>query len=191
MNGNRAAEHLREALALTEDPATRARIALGLGRALYFSGDMLDAKEVFEQALAEPSPFERSLETGLVVIGLFEPPLVELAREHLSHFDPDGPLDDVDARILASYGAYDLARSGRSRELAVARARRVLTDRTVIAEESQGAWAALAGVLWSAGLYDEAQRRRGGGDAGGRGDRVGVPGLERARDAGAGRLPPR
>ena len=157
VNGNRAADHLREAMALTEDPATRGRIALGLGRALYFSGDMLDAKEVFEQALAEPSPFERSLETGLVVIGLFEPPLVELAREHLSHFDPDGPLDDVDARILASYGAYDLARSGGDRELAVARARRVLTDRTVIAEESQGAWAALAGVLWSAGLHDEAQ----------------------------------
>ena len=50
------------------------------------------------------------------MIGLFEPPLVELAREHLSHFDPDGPLDDVDARILASYGAYDLARSGGDRE---------------------------------------------------------------------------
>jgi DNA-binding CsgD family transcriptional regulator len=157
VNGNRAAEHLREALALEKDPAMRARIALGLGRALYFSGDMLDAKEVFELALDEPSPLTRSLETGLVVIGLFEPPLVALAREQLSHFDPDGPLDDVDARILAAYGAYDLARSGGSRELAVARARRALADRTVFTEESQGAWAALAGVLWSAGLFDEAQ----------------------------------
>jgi DNA-binding CsgD family transcriptional regulator len=161
VNGLRAAGHLREALALTEDPATRGRIALGLGRALYFSGDMLDAKEVFEQALADPVlPTEvgRSLETGLVVIGLFEPPLVELARDRLSHFDLDAPLDDVDALILASYGAYDLARIGGSRELAVARARRAHADRTVFAEESQGAWAAIAGVLWSAGLYDEAQR---------------------------------
>ena len=161
VNGLRAAEHLREALALTEDPATRGRIALGLGRALYFSGDMLDAKDVFEQALADPAlPAEvgRSLETGLVVIGLFEPPLVELARERLSHFDPDAPLGDVDALIFASYGAYDLSRTGGSRELAVAGVRRALADRTVFAEESQGAWAAAAGVLWSAGLYDEAQR---------------------------------
>ena len=34
----------------------------------------------------------------------------------------------------------------------------MLADRTVFLEESQGSWAALCGILWSAGLYDEAQR---------------------------------
>ncbi len=161
LNGPRAAEHLREALSLTADPARRALIALGLGRALYFAGLMLEAKDAFDSALSDPAldrALTRSLETGLVVLGLFEPSLVPLARERLAGFDRDAPLEDVDGRILLSYGAYDDARTGLDPAASVGRALRVLADRTIVAEESQGAWAAICAILWAADGFDEAQR---------------------------------
>ncbi len=83
LNGPRAAEHMRQALTLTGNQARRAMIALGLGRALYMAGRMTEAKNVFEEALADPAldaALTRSLETGLVVLGLFEPQLVAHPR---------------------------------------------------------------------------------------------------------------
>ena len=124
-NLSRAAGHLREALTLTQDPGRRAQIALGLGRALYGTRQYGEAKSVFEEALTDPSigtAQMRSLETGLVVIGLFEPQLVPLARDRLSRFDRDAPLTDLDSRILLAYGAYDQARAGTSRDAAAERA---------------------------------------------------------------------
>ncbi len=161
VHGPHAAEHLREALALTDDPARRAAIALGLGNALYFAGRTLDARDVFEEALADPAldaASTRRLETGLVVLGLFEPQLVPLARGRLAGFDLDAPADDTAARTLVAYGAYDDARSLGDRELAVERTRRVIADRSILVEESQGAWAAAAGTLSAADRLDEAQR---------------------------------
>jgi DNA-binding CsgD family transcriptional regulator len=160
VNGPKAAEHLREAMELTESPVGKASIALGLGRALYFAGAMTDAAEVFQGVLADPPPdpaLTRSIETSLIVLGLFEPPLVGLARERLQGFDPDGPLEDLDAKILLAYGTYDLARSGSGREVAAERALRIAADREVIAGDSQGSWAALAGTLWLSGRFDEAE----------------------------------
>ena len=58
---------------------------------------------MFEQALADPSldaAQMRSLEAGLVVVGLFEPQLVPLTRQRLGRFDPEAPLTDFDSRIV-------------------------------------------------------------------------------------------
>ena len=158
---SRAAGHLREALTLTQDPARRAQIALGLGRALYGTRQYDEAESVFEEALADPSlgaAQMRSLETGLVVLGLFEPQLVPLARERLRRFDPGAPLTDLDSRILLAYGSYDQARTGTSRDAVTKRALRLLGDRAILAEDSQGAYAAASGVLLAADRLDDAQR---------------------------------
>ena len=109
LNASRAAEHLRQALKLTDDPARRARIARGLGSALAWAGRPAEANTVFEQALADPSldaAQTRSLEAGLVVVGLFEPQLVPLTRRRLRLLDPAAPLTDFDGRILLAYAAY-------------------------------------------------------------------------------------
>ena len=82
-----AAGHLREAFTLTDDPVLRTRIALRLGAALAWAGRVGEAKTVFEQVLADPSldaGLMRKADTGLVLLGLFEPELVPLARERLS-----------------------------------------------------------------------------------------------------------
>jgi DNA-binding CsgD family transcriptional regulator len=160
-NPPRAAGHLREALMLTEDPARRAQIALGLGRALFGAGRIGEANAAFEEALADPALDAaqlRSLETGLVVLGLFEPRLIPLARERLSRFDPDAPLTDLDSRILLAYAAYDQARKGTGRDTAAERALRLLGDRSILAEDGQGAWAPASGVLLAADRLDDAQR---------------------------------
>src|SRR5215472_6269224 len=157
----RAAGHLREALTLTGDPARRAQIALGLSRALGSARRMGEAKTVFEEALADPSldaAQTRNLETGLVVLGLFEPQLVPLARERLSRVDPDAPLTDLDSRILLAFGAYDQARTGTSRDTAAGRALRLLDDRTILSEDAQSAFAAACVVLLAADRLDDAQR---------------------------------
>ena len=163
-NPPRAAGHLREALTLTGDPARRAQIALGLGRALFGAGRIGEAKTVFEEALAGPSLDAaqiRSLETGLVALGLFESQLVPLARERLCRFDPDAPLDDLESRILLACAAYDQARAGTSKDAAAGRALRLAGDPAILTEDSQGAWAQVAGVLLAADRLDDAQRLAG------------------------------
>ena len=100
----------------------------------------------------------RGLETGLVVLGLFEPQLVPLARGRLSGFDPGAPLTDLDSRVLLAYAAYDQARTGTRRAAAAGQALRLLGDRAILAEDSQGAYAAVGGVLAAADRLDDAQR---------------------------------
>ena len=160
LDSPRAAGHLREALTLTEDPAQRAQIALGLGRALLGARRMGEAKTVLEEALADPSvdPAKmRSLETSLVVLGLYEPHLVPLARERLSRFDPGAPLTDLDSRILLAFAAYDQARTGTGKEVVTEQALRLVGDQVILAEDSHRAFAAVAGALLAADRLDEAQ----------------------------------
>src|SRR5215470_14584739 len=157
----RAAGHLREALTLTDDPARRAQIALGLGRALFGVRRTSEANTVFEEALARPSldgAQIRSLETGLVALGLFEPQLVPLARERLCRFDPDAPLDDLDSRILLACAAYDQARAGTSKDTTAGHALRLAGDPAILTEDSQGAWTQAAHVLVAADCLDDVQR---------------------------------
>jgi DNA-binding CsgD family transcriptional regulator len=170
LNAPRAAEHLREALALTDDAARRALIAMGLGGALAWSGRQAEASTVFEQALADPPPVAalvRGLEAGLVAVGLFEPQLVPAARQRLRRFDPGAPLTDFGSRLLLAYAAYDQTRTGTGKDAAVDWALRLLADPAILlAETGQGAFAVVgavlvAAVLWAADRLDEAQRLAG------------------------------
>jgi DNA-binding CsgD family transcriptional regulator len=161
LSAPRAAGHLREALALTEDPVRRAQIARRLGGALSWAGRPAEANTVLEQALADPAlaPAQiRSLEADLVSVGLFEPQLVPLARQRLRRFDPGAPLTDSDGRILLAYAAYDQARTGTSKDTAVDWALRLLGDRAILDENGQAAFAVTAGVLLAADRLDDAQR---------------------------------
>jgi DNA-binding CsgD family transcriptional regulator/tetratricopeptide (TPR) repeat protein len=161
LNAPQAAEHLRQALELTEDPARRARIARGLGSALAWAGRPAEANTVFEQALAAPSldaAQTRSLEAGLVVMGLFEPQLVSLTRRRLRRLDPGAPLTDFDGRILLAYAAYDQARTATGKDVAVEWALRLLGDRAILDENGQAAFIVVAAVLWAADRLDDAQR---------------------------------
>jgi DNA-binding CsgD family transcriptional regulator/tetratricopeptide (TPR) repeat protein len=161
LNAPRAAEHLRQALKLTDDPARRAHIARALGSALAWAGRPAEANTVFEQALADPSldaAQMRSLEAGLVVVGLFEPQLVPLTRQRLRRLDPGAPLTDFDGRILLAYAAYDQARTGISKDIAVEWALRLLGDRAILDENGQAAFIVVAAVLWAADRLDDAQR---------------------------------
>lgn len=157
--GERAGEHLREALALAADPARRAAIAASLGRSLYMAGAVREAEEAFAAALRDPEVeprLARSLETGVVVLGLFEPALVALARERLAGLDPDAPLDDLDAGVLLAYGTYDRVRCGEEAGPLLEGVRRLLGDRRIVREDSQGAWAAIGAVLWATDRFEEA-----------------------------------
>jgi tetratricopeptide (TPR) repeat protein len=161
LNGPRAIGHLQEALALTEDPAYRAQIAISLGGTLLWAGRLSEAKTVFEQALADPSldaGLIRSLEIHQITVGLFEPQLVPWSRDRLRRFDLDAPLTDFDSRILLTNAAYDQARTGAGKDIAVERALRVLGDRAILAEDSLGMWTAVVAVLGAADRLDEAQR---------------------------------
>jgi DNA-binding CsgD family transcriptional regulator len=156
-----AAGHLREAFTLTDDPVLRTRIALRLGAALAWAGRAGEAKTVFEQVLADPSldaGLMRKADTGLVLLGLFEPELVPLARERLSRFDPEAPLTDFDSRTLLACAAYDQARAGTGKDTAVEWVMRLVADRAILDENGRGAFAEVGGVLLAADRLDEAQR---------------------------------
>jgi tetratricopeptide (TPR) repeat protein len=156
-----AAGHLREALTFTEEPARRGEIALGLGRALAWAGRPIEAMTVLKGALDHPSldaARMRSLETDVVVLGLFEAQLVPLAREQLKRLNTGAPLTDLDSRILLAWAAYDQARTGTRMDAAVECALRLLGDRALFDEYSLNAWPAVAGVLHAADRLDEAQR---------------------------------
>ena len=155
-----AAGHLREAFTLTDDPVLRTRIALRLGAALAWAGRVGEEKTVFEQVLADPSlnaGLMRKADTGLVLLGLFEPELVPLARERLSRFDPEAPLTDFDSRTLLACAAYDQAR-GTGKDTAVEWVMRLVADRAILDENGRGAFAEVGGVLLAADRLDEAQR---------------------------------
>jgi DNA-binding CsgD family transcriptional regulator/tetratricopeptide (TPR) repeat protein len=163
LDAPRAAGYLREALTLTDDPARRAQIAFSLGTALAWAGRASEAKTVFEQALADPSPDPaqmRSLDAGLVALGLFEPQLVPLARDRLRRFDPSAPVTDLASRCLLAFGAYDQARTGTGKDAAVEQALRAVADggEVVLDQDSLGVWTAVAAVLWAADLLEDAQR---------------------------------
>jgi tetratricopeptide (TPR) repeat protein len=157
----RAARHLREALTLTDDSVLRTRIALHLGAALAWAGRAGEARAVFEQVLADSSldaGLTREADTGLVALGLFEPELLLLARERLSRFDPEAPLTDLGSRTLLAYAAYDQARAGTGKDIAVERVLRLAANPALLDENGQGGFPVVAGVLLAADRLDEAQR---------------------------------
>ncbi|MDA0178837.1 AAA family ATPase [Solirubrobacter phytolaccae] len=87
-----ATEHLREALARTEDPALRPARALALHQAVFVSGRLVEAYELLEgeidrlTGVVDPEDVWR-LEAALSSIGLLNPVTVGRANARLARFE--------------------------------------------------------------------------------------------------------
>jgi DNA-binding CsgD family transcriptional regulator len=156
-----ASEHLREALALTEDPRERAWITLELGRMLFWSeGGGEEAVEAFERAIAElprdESDLRQRLEAALLTIALEEPALYARAVERLERLRAQPPDSTLGGRILLAALAYHAARAGASLASCVARAERALAGGPLYGHEAGMGWCHVGFVLVSADRFDAA-----------------------------------
>jgi DNA-binding CsgD family transcriptional regulator len=155
------AEHLREALALTEDPQRRAWITLELGRMLFWSeGGEEEAVEVFEEAISEltdgDSDLRQRLEAGLLTIALEEPALYARARERLERLRAQPPDSTLGGRILLAAIAYHDTRAGASLASCVARAERALAGGPLYGHEAGMGWCHVGFVLVNSDRFDAA-----------------------------------
>jgi DNA-binding CsgD family transcriptional regulator len=160
VHGASAAAHLREALELMESPARRARTALALGRALYFSDELGASIDVLQAALAGPSldsEISARLEGMLLLIAVYNSPWSELARERLDGFDPNLPPENIGGRVLLALSAYHDARGSAPRTAVVERARRALEPPSWADDIQSVAYVPAADVLMAADLLDEAE----------------------------------
>ncbi len=157
------ADHLREALALMEDPRRRGEAALELGRMLFWSGGRGgEAVEVFEHAIAElgdaDPDLRQRLEAGLLTIALEEPALYARIANRLERLRAE-PLDEtLGGRILLAALAYHDARAGASLASCVARAERALSGGAVYGHEAGMGWCHVGFVLVNADRFDAACR---------------------------------
>jgi DNA-binding CsgD family transcriptional regulator len=164
VSGDDAAEHLRAAYELIDEPVRKAEAGLLLGRQLFFvRGE--DANRVYGEALdglagADPE-LERLLQAGLITNNLFTPARHERALERLERVR--GGLGDktVGEKLLLSLLAYHDARAGVPAGEPVALARRALADGTLL-KGFGGSFVPACAVLAMAGLdevlvaYDDA-----------------------------------
>ncbi|WP_170178944.1 helix-turn-helix transcriptional regulator [Solirubrobacter pauli] len=87
-----ATEHLREALARTDDPTLRPARALALHQAVFVSGRLVEAYELLEReieelgGIADPEDVWR-MEAALSSIGLLNPATVSRANGRLARFE--------------------------------------------------------------------------------------------------------
>jgi DNA-binding CsgD family transcriptional regulator len=156
-----ASQHLREALALSDDPRDRGWIALELGRMLFFSeGGGVEAVEVFEHAIAElrddDSDLRQRLEAGLLTIAFEEPALYARVASRIERLRAQPPDSTLGGRILLAALAYHDARAGAPLSSCVARAERALADRSLYGHEAGMGWCHVGFVLVSADRFDAA-----------------------------------
>lgn len=158
-----ASEHLREALALTDDPRERAWIALELGRMLFWGeGGGKEAIDVFEKAIGElaedDSDLRQRLEAGLLTIALEEPALYVRVVERLERLRARPPDSTLGGRILLAALAYHDARAGASLASCVARAERALAGGPLYGHEAGMGWCHVGFVLAFSDRFDDACR---------------------------------
>jgi DNA-binding CsgD family transcriptional regulator len=152
-------DHLREAVALLEDPERRLRAQLQLGHALYWAGQELEGVRLLEAALNERQTagddLQRRLEAELIANATRIASQYEAARRRLDALAvtaDQGP----GARVLLGMQAYHEAARGGRRERAMRRAEQAL----VAMDDEERAWnytPAIYALLWADGL-DEALR---------------------------------
>jgi len=115
-----AAEHLREALAATDEPLRHARLALELGRSLFRLNRGPEAARILGQAierLDEGEPELRELlEAELINSSGFDSDVIEVARERLARVDEGGLSGTVGRAVMISTLRYFDARRGVNRE---------------------------------------------------------------------------
>src|SRR5262249_15005954 len=139
-----AAEHLKEAHALIDDPIRRAETALQLGRQLYFLRRGEEADAVFTRALDElagvDSELEVLLEVGLIINEWFVPSRQRRARELLERVRSRLSGETVGEKHLLALVAFHDARAVASSAAAtVPLAIRALSGGMLVREEITGA----------------------------------------------------
>jgi len=151
--------HLREAIALLDDPERRVRAELELGRVLYWAGQEQEGIEILGAALAErgsaDDDLQHRLEAELMANATRVPSQYERARRRLAAVDvsaADGP----GARMLLAIQAYHGAAQGGDREGCVDRVEQVVAAM----EDDERAWnfVAPAYTLLFADRLDEGLR---------------------------------
>ncbi len=114
-----AAQHLREALAATDEPLRHSRLALELGRSLFRLNRGPEAVRVFEQAierLGDGEPELRELlEAELINSSGFDSDVIEVSKERLAHVDESALVGDVGRAVMVATLRYFDARHGVNR----------------------------------------------------------------------------
>jgi DNA-binding CsgD family transcriptional regulator len=159
-NGPAAADHLREGIALLADPTRRCKVALELGRALWFADRIGDALAVFQQALDEvdrqrdPDLYELLL-AELISSAWWDAQTYPIAEVAISELDLDALHGGLGSEILLATMAHYEYRLGLHRERAIELARRALAPGNLLASGSLAFYYAVM-VLPRSGLLDEA-----------------------------------
>jgi hypothetical protein len=122
IDGPAAAEHLAEGLALLDEPARRAEVALELGGVLFYLARLPDAIAVYQRALEEASrethpELRERLEAELIASAWWTPDTFPLAQERLAALDLDALHGGFgsDSPLLADTASSGPPRSDRAR----------------------------------------------------------------------------
>lgn len=180
--GPAAADHLREALELTEDPVGRGELAHALARLMTMSGQVAQGQETLLEAIEELGEREPELrlrlESEAMATAHVAPSMRGGVEALLSRSPPDPRTADTPAgrRLLAMFAIETVHRgtADRAGELAT----RALDDGTLLAEETSDSLMATlaANALMFADRFEEAHRAHSAAlaDAQARGSTLGV-----------------
>jgi DNA-binding CsgD family transcriptional regulator len=160
VDGNAAAEHLREARALIDDPLQRAETASLLGAQLFYLHRLDESNAVFSEGLdelagADPE-LERILEAGLIGNGIFHPPLQESAARRLGEVRRRVADSTLGEKMLLGLLAFHDTRAGAPAAVTVPVARRALAGETLLKSEAAGGSLIRAGIVLAMADEDEA-----------------------------------
>ena len=161
--GPAAADHLRQALVLMDDPVRRGWTALELGRMLFWSGGLADeAVDVLEKAIAELPPDEpdlrQRLEAALLTIAVEEPRAYPRMLQRLERLRAHPPDTSLGGRMLLAALAYHDARAGAPLSPCVARAESALAGGLLYGHEAGMGWCHVGFVLAYSDRLDAAGR---------------------------------
>ena len=115
-----AAEHLRQALAETEEPLRHARLALELGRSLFRLNRGPEAVRIFEQAIErlgdEEPELSEMLEAELINSAGFDSDVFEVSRARFDAADETALQGVIGRAVMVATLRYFDARRGGNRE---------------------------------------------------------------------------
>ena len=160
VSGRAAAEHLREAHELIEDPIRRAEAAVLLGRLVFYVHDAGESVAVFRRGLEDlgdaDAELSRLLEAGLINRAMMEPSLYDLALERLERIRSRGADATVGEKMQLALLAYHDARANVPADVAVELARRALADGELLEADNGGGPFVDATIVLAMADLDEA-----------------------------------
>jgi DNA-binding CsgD family transcriptional regulator len=156
----KAAEHLRAALTLIQNPARRALIAEMLGSTLNLVGRHDEAVEVYLQAAEtlgdKHADLRQGLEVGLLTVALSAPALRELATKQLVERSNGSSDKGPSSRMLDCLTAIHEAFAGVPAEAVITRVQRGLADGILLQQVNSSASFLSGCVVLMAADLDEA-----------------------------------